>query len=536
MPAFFYIRFDQNLKMTKNQSKKSNSPDPGDGNSFKKTIEFLPVSAALYSSDGEFIFANKAFYTLWQSEQKSGNNVVISNNLFKNNTYKKYKDNILNALSKNTSFQTPPLKFNPRKNKERSGDIWINTTFFPHSNSPGKLFNIAVIQEDITVLSNTNQILRKNLKEYSVLKDALNLSNIIVWMDKHGIIRDVNDNFCWISEYSHQEIVGKHIYNQPFVKSEREAYTTIWDAIKKGETWSGEIRHTNKSGISYWLDTVINSLKDETGKPEYFISISTDITKQKRTESEISEQNELLLQKIAQRNRELEEAINQLESFTYSVSHDLRAPLRAITGFSGLLKEEYSNTLDDEGKRYIDIIEAGTNQMSVLINDLLNFSHTGRIELQKSVFNPKPMVLELIHQIQIEYNKDFQVIVDDLQPIYGDLSTLRQVFTNLIRNAFKFSSGVEKPEIKIGMATYKNRLMYYIKDNGVGFDMRYADKLFKVFQRLHSEKEFRGSGVGLAIVWRIIKKHGGIILAESNPGKGADFYFWLPGKKENGNA
>ena len=235
--------------------------------------------------------------------------------------------------------------------------------------------------------------------------------------------------------------------------------------------------------------------------------------------------------KTRQSKKELNEAIDELESFSYSVSHDLRAPLRAITGFSGMLKEEYANKLNDEGRRYLGIIQKGTHQMSDLIDELLSFSRVGRLELSKTQFDPTEIVKEIVANVQSEYEKEFKVSVNSLEPIYGDASTIKQVFSNLIRNAFKFSVKVDRPTITIGSELVDNGCQYYVIDNGIGFDMRYADKLFKVFQRLHSNSQFEGTGVGLAIVDRILKKHGGRIRGESPEEGGAGFYFWLPCKR-----
>jgi light-regulated signal transduction histidine kinase (bacteriophytochrome) len=227
----------------------------------------------------------------------------------------------------------------------------------------------------------------------------------------------------------------------------------------------------------------------------------------------------------------LNAVIDELESFSYSVSHDLRAPLRAITGFSGLLKDDYQEKLDDEGKRYIDIIQKGTQQMSNLIDELLNFSRVGRLELRSLLFDPTTIVMDVVKSTSMEYEKSFEVIVEQIDPIYGDAGTVKQIFSNLIRNAFKFSSKEDYPLIKIGSGKIKNGVEFYVIDNGVGFDTRYADKLFKVFQRLHTASDFEGSGVGLAIVERIVKKHKGKVWGDSFSEGGAGFYFWLPYKK-----
>ena len=270
--------------------------------------------------------------------------------------------------------------------------------------------------------------------------------------------------------------------------------------------------------IKKWESTINFSKKESTGKG--------------KQGAELEMAFRTLKLKADQQNVELNAVIDELESFSYSVSHDLRAPLRAITGFSGLLVDEYQDKLDEEGKRYIDIIQKGTLQMSNLINELLNFSRVGRLELRILLFDPTTIVTDIIESTKLEFNKTYNVVVGQMEAIYGDAVTVKQIFSNLIRNAFKFSSKVEQPTIKIGSKKADNGVEFYVVDNGVGFDMRYADKLFKVFQRLHTANEFEGSGVGLAIVDRIVKKHGGKVWAESWSEGGAGFYFWIPNKND----
>jgi len=257
-----------------------------------------------------------------------------------------------------------------------------------------------------------------------------------------------------------------------------------------------------------------------------------EIARTGKHDAELEKAFRTLKLKADQQKVELNVVIDELESFSYSVSHDLRAPLRAITGFSGLLVDEYQDKLDDEGNRYIDIIQKGTQQMSNLIDELLNFSRVGRLELRILLFDPTAIVLDIINSTKLEFERTFDVDVGHLEFIHGDAGTVRQIFSNLIRNAFKFSAKVEQPIIKIGSKKTDNGVEFFVIDNGVGFDMRYADKLFKVFQRLHTTNEFEGSGVGLAIVDRIIKKHGGKVWAESWAEGGAGFYFWLPNKND----
>jgi len=216
-----------------------------------------------------------------------------------------------------------------------------------------------------------------------------------------------------------------------------------------------------------------------------------------------------------------------LEAFSYSVSHDLRAPLRALDGYSRILEKEYTDRIDDEGKAYIHHIRSSTHKMDRLIDDLLAFSRLGRHSLEKQKVDMKEIVLRAIDEFSPFFSDGkIRIQVRELPVCQGDPSLLLQLWTNLISNSIKFTRNCDRPCIEIGFLE-ERPFVYYISDNGIGFDMKYADKLFGVFQRLHKEDEFEGTGVGLAIVERIVRRHGGRIWAKSASGEGATFYFTL---------
>jgi signal transduction histidine kinase len=225
----------------------------------------------------------------------------------------------------------------------------------------------------------------------------------------------------------------------------------------------------------------------------------------------------------------LEAVVHELESFSYFVSHDLKAPLKAIDGFSKMLLEYHGNSLNDEGKKFLSSILASTKEMEQLINNLLSFSHAGSQELLFTSINMEQLANNTIEKINHRNRKrPIEFKIGHMPPAFGDPSMISQVFINLLSNAVKFTSVCEKAAIEIGGLRENNRNIYYIKDNGIGFDMQYYDKLFKVFQRLHSHEDIEGNGIGLAIVKRIINRHGGDIWAESEIGQGATFFFSLP--------
>jgi signal transduction histidine kinase len=230
--------------------------------------------------------------------------------------------------------------------------------------------------------------------------------------------------------------------------------------------------------------------------------------------------------KVVQRTAQLEKANAELESFSYSISHDLRAPLRSIAGFTTILEEEYIDKLDAEAKRLINVIKNNSLKMGNLIDDLLAFSRLGRNEIVKTLINTREMVEEVINTMDAKSNTVWDIHL--LPATRGDANMMRQVWINLLSNAIKYSGNKERPSIGIGAYGKEGKTVFFVKDNGVGFNQNYASGLFKVFQRLHSTNQFEGTGIGLAIVEKIISKHGGSVWAESEENKGACFFFSIP--------
>ncbi len=303
-----------------------------------------------------------------------------------------------------------------------------------------------------------------------------------------------------------------------FVQMDREVLNgrrVIDIPEEKLQTQSGErLLHTKKVPIT-----------DANGKPLYLLGISEDITEAKKAEYRILQLNAHLRSRTA----ELEAANNELESFTYSVSHDLRTPLRAIGSFAHLLELEYAAALTGDAKRYIGIISAGTRRMSALIDDLLTFARLGRQALGQQIIDMDSLAQSAVQEtLAGQEHGNACIEIAPLPPAFGDASMIKQVWVNLIGNALKYSKRHTQPHIVVKARQEDSQIVYSVTDNGVGFDMQYYGKLFGVFQRLHNIEDFPGTGVGLAIVHRVITRHGGRVWAHSEPGEGATFSFSLP--------
>ncbi len=361
------------------------------------------------------------------------------------------------------------------------------------------------------------ELLRDNENRYRILVDSSN-DAIFFYLPGEGFV-EVNRVACKRLGYTKDEFRKMHPQDVNTPEFAETVQHRI-DALMKDGKLLHESTHVARDGTMIPVE-VSSKVIDYKGK-KAILAFSRDITERKKAEQELTEYREHLEKLVKERTSEL-------EAFTYSVSHDLRAPLRAIDGFSKFIENDYSSQLDEEGKRYIDVIRQNTKKMDRLITDLLKLSRLSRGNPEFVNLNMKALARSMYQEVATPAEKDqFDIFIEDIPDANGDATTIKQVWINLISNALKYSSKSRVKKIEIGCREDKKVNVYYVKDYGIGFDPQYKRKLFNVFQRLHKETDYKGSGIGLAIVKMIIGKHKGTVWAESEPDKGAAFYFTLP--------
>ncbi|MDB5273587.1 MAG: arcB [Chitinophagaceae bacterium] len=370
---------------------------------------------------------------------------------------------------------------------------------------------------DITELKQVEKI-----RNY--LATVVKQSNDAIYIHDHeGQIISWNEGAEKMYGYTETEALKMKIWNIIPEYMQPETGQLVHQIIHGEKIHDHETKRITKHGKL--LDVLFSAaVIDDSIEEQQSIAITEqDITQQKIADEHIKQLNTDLQNNVVQ----LELSNKEMESFSYSVSHDLRAPLRALSGYSAMIEDGYEHVLDAEAKRLLDHIKSNAKKMGILIDDLLAFSRMGKTEVRKSHIDMAEMVKYILQDMNTTKPINVDVKLNTILPAYGDRSLLNQVWVNLISNAIKYSSKNQNPVIEIQSIPSDEEVTYSVKDNGVGFDMKYADKLFGVFQRLHSNTDFEGTGVGLAIVHRIITKHGGKIWAEAKQNEGATFYFTL---------
>lgn len=518
-----------------------------------------------------------------------------------------------------------------------------------------KNLQVAILFNDITERKKAEKALQESLKETLDYKYALDESSIVAITDQNGIITYVNDNFCKVSKFNREELVGR---DHSIIKSgfhPKEFISNLWATIVNGKVWRDDVKNKAKDGTYFWLDTTIVPFLDEQGKPYQYVTIRSDITQRKELEEKISLLNRGLQKRVEEKTREviekeqqyrfllqnmregiqligydwkylfinnsvveqskysneellghtmmekypgientelfkvlnrcmkeripelienefsfpdgtkewyelsiqpvqeglfilsmditkrkkaeeklkkyteeLKSSNDELERFAYVASHDLQEPLRMVSSFLNLLEEEFDQNLSKTAREYIHYAVDGAGRMKILVNDLLSYSRVGTNK-EEFIATDLNEAMDYVTRVLDEDIKKNQAVitVNTLPVITANKILINQLFMNLVSNALKYRSD-KKPEIEIGYTEEKHKHVFYVKDNGIGIDPRFFDKIFIIFQRLHNKAEYSGTGIGLAICKKIVETHKGNIWLESQEGKGSTFYFSIP--------
>lgn len=392
------------------------------------------------------------------------------------------------------------------------------------------------MQPETADLQTLYEKLRESEEKYRRFVE--NAADIIYRTDGEGRFIYVNPVSLKIFGYSEEEFMGKHyleLFHPDFRNKARQYYATQF--FNGQYTSYLEFPAVNKEGKLFWLGQNVQPLM-ENGQIFGFQAVARDITERvkaeealRRSDEEVRTLNAELEKRVIERTAQLENANRELEAFSYSVSHDLRAPLLTINGFTHFLSMHLGDTLDEEGKRLISVIKTNTQTMQNLISALLMLSKTNKKELEMTPIDMQELARETFNDIaSTEAQEKIRITIPEMPEAKGDRLLLRQVWSNLLSNAIKFTLAKDERTIIVGGRTEEFRNVYFVRDSGAGFDMKDAGKLFGVFSRLHSDEEFEGTGIGLSIVRRAIHRHQGEVWAEGEIGKGATFYFALPRK------
>ena len=489
--------------------------------SFRGIFEQAAVGVAHVSLDGHFKLANQRYADILGRTREE---LQACN--FQEITHPEDSGKHLDSVRRLLADEIKTYSIEKRYLLPDGAPVWVNVTVSLVRGATGEPRYFVKVGQDIE----TQKRMELDLRESELrFRTMANMIPQLAWIARaDGHLEWYNDRWYEYTGTTPEQMEG---WGWQCVHDPRELPRVLeeWKlAIATGVAMDTAFPLRGADGVFRTFLTRVQPLHDSQGRVSQWFGTNTDVETLKQSEEKIRVLNTDLEHRVASRTAQLEAANKELEAFSYSVSHDLRAPLRGMDGYVRMLKEDFADRLDSEGNRMLDVISGEARRMSRLIDDLLAFSRLGRQPLERAPVDMTSLAASAFTKATESIQNKPRFELEPLPPNHGDVSMLLQVFVNLIDNAVKFSSRVDQPVIEVGSRDAPGGTTYYVKDNGVGFDEKYLHKLFSVFQRLHSEAEFEGTGVGLALVQRIIHRHGGKVWAEGKPNHGATFSFMLP--------
>jgi PAS domain S-box-containing protein len=487
---------------------------------FTKAFHSSPYAILITRfSDGLILDVNRGF------EEITGYlpSEAVGKTIFDLNLWVKEADRqqVLTELSARNEVQGKEFEFRAKSGRHLTGLYYAE---------------ILTVENDQLILSSINDITERDQAEQALREseekfrkafltspDAININRLA-----DGLYVSINNGFSQIMGYGLEEVIGKTSHELNIWAAPEDRQALVNGLLKNGEVKDLEARFQAKNGeIHYGLMSAAVFVLDNV---PHIMSITRDITERKLAEQEIHRLNESLELRVRERTVQLEAANQELEAFAYSVSHDLRAPLRGIDGWSLALLEDYNDQLDETGKKYLERVRSEAQRLGQLIDDMLQLSRVTRTEMQSIPVDLSALAETIIARLKLtQPDRQVEVIIQPGLKCRGDATLLGIVLTNLFDNAWKFSAKCSEARIEFGQTEVNGNQTFFVRDNGVGFDMVYAQKLFGAFQRLHKVSEYAGTGIGLATVQRIVRRHGGQVWAEAQVDHGATFYFTLEG-------
>ncbi len=499
------------------------------GMRFQAILDHSPLLICEFDLDGRYLLVNPAVSALFDlpASQLVGKTF---DELLPDETVRRLKDRIEEVQAVGA-----PIRVEDTVETVRGATHFLST-LFPLPDEAGDVRSIGCIAYDITTLKATTDALRESEEKHRLLFETM-AQGVIYQNASDGAIVSANPASERILGITLEQMQGKTSMDPRWQMIDQDGAAVsgadhptmicLRTGVPIGPVVRGVFRPDKNAYL--WLSiTSIPLFRPGDRQPFQAYAVFEDITERQQTAEELRQLNLELEERVHQRTLELADANHQLEAFSHSVSHDLRAPLRGVSGLSQILLDKHATELTEDGRNLCVMIREGAESMRRMIESLLEFARTGRVDLRARPIDVAALVQEVIGELRTDRNAtgvDFRV--GDLPACHGDYNLIRQVWRNLLTNAVKYSSIREQPVIELGATREGGAVVYQVQDNGVGFDMQFVDKLFQVFQRMHSSKDFEGAGVGLAIVQQIVRRHGGRVWAHGEPDEGATFSFTL---------